>query len=165
MKARTKWEGEPWINTKAMSLDTSTAYSPERAYSGREVNLRNMMLCNKGNREAAWLDCGNRYAPWDSIYFIRMGQTDAFKIGYSGDAISRMAELQVSSPLGLSLRAFVSFLTPDQLGAAEHEAHQLATKFGKRLRGEWFELSDLAVIRVAKDLAGKFEDDVFGILI
>ncbi len=168
MKAKTasqKRKSIPWINSKAISLSQSGDWTPEYSLSLRATNLRNMMLCNNGDRGAAWLECGKHYEPWDAVYFIRMGQTDAFKIGYSGDAIGRMADLQVSSPVGLSLRAFVSFLTPDALGDAEYEAHKLAAKFGKRLRGEWFELSDLAVMRVAKELAGKFEDDVFGILI
>ena len=155
--------GKPWIDRSAMSLSKPSVvnlpYSPQ---DSKRIELRNMLHCNRGSYKAAWRDCGKKH-PFDAIYIIKMGETDAYKIGFSVDAKARLAELQVSSPLGLSMSGFVSFLNPEILASAEYEAHILASRYGRHLRGEWFQLPALAITRIVDELAEQFKDDVFGV--
>lgn len=73
-----------------------------------------------------------------SVYFIRMGKTDVYKIGYStSNPRKRIDLLQLGNPHKLKYFGIINTLFALQLEGVLHE--QFASK---RLRGEWFEIPE-----------------------
>jgi hypothetical protein len=72
------------------------------------------------------------------VYFIRAGDSDMVKIGFSSDTLSRMTHLQTGCPLKLQLE--FSVLTPD-FRIWERVLHRYLNKDGKHVRGEWYRLA------------------------
>jgi hypothetical protein len=65
------------------------------------------------------------------VYFIQAGQDGPIKIGVAADPLLRLDDLQVGSPVALTLLAAIP-------GGAVHE-RQLHARFAEgRIRGEWF---------------------------
>jgi hypothetical protein len=73
----------------------------------------------------------------DYVYVIRAGRTDWYKIGKTNDPEGRLQSLQTGSPHKLKL---LHAFRADNATAAEEELHRLL--HGKRLEGEWFNLTD-----------------------
>jgi hypothetical protein len=69
------------------------------------------------------------------IYFIQAGEGGPIKIGYSRDALKRIANLQAASPVLLSALAIIPGEIRDEF--ALHRRLQ-----SERLHGEWFRPSD-----------------------
>ena len=67
------------------------------------------------------------------VYFIKLGQTKYYKIGYAKNIEKRLEQLQVASPYNIILIA--AFQSRDALNLER----QLHSKYSRnRVRGEWF---------------------------
>lgn len=73
----------------------------------------------------------------DYVYLIRMGRQLIFKIGKSNDPAGRMMSLQTASPYKLKLE---HVFEADNASAAEESLHAFFQN--KRLKGEWFRLTE-----------------------
>jgi hypothetical protein len=71
------------------------------------------------------------------VYIIRVGRTNLYKIGKTNDPEGRLQSLQTANPHKLKL---LHVFKADNATAAEEELHRLL--HGKRMKGEWFRLSD-----------------------
>jgi hypothetical protein len=71
------------------------------------------------------------------VYVIRAGRTNLYKIGKTNDPEGRLQSLQTANPRKLKL---LHVFTADNATAAEEELHRLL--HGKRMKGEWFRLTD-----------------------
>jgi hypothetical protein len=71
------------------------------------------------------------------VYFLRAGDTNAVKVGYSNNIEERIARLQTAQQVDLS--ADMLYRTSDYR-KLEAALHTLLKQKGKHLRGEWFEI-------------------------
>ena len=87
------------------------------------------------------------------LYVIQCGTCGPIKLGFAGNPVWRLGDLQCGSWEELHLRAVVAVLDGDH-AAIERMAHSLAS--AKRIRGEWFSLEPLdavaCVMRAAHEL-------------
>ena len=79
---------------------------------------------------------GMKHPESERVYFIRSGDDDAVKIGWSKDPFERINYLQPGNPNELRL-----ILTIPGPIRTEQELHRFLHK--SRLRGEWFRLSGM----------------------
>lgn len=69
------------------------------------------------------------------VYFIRSGDSGAIKIGYAGNLVERLKELQIGNPCELA----VVLAIPGDHGI-ERRFHSMFAR--DRIRGEWFAMSE-----------------------
>jgi hypothetical protein len=101
-------------------------------------------------------DAGRTDGPKNSVYFIRMGTTDAVKVGMARSLYRRLPVLQCGSPVKLNPVGYVNLVDDRWMALAERVAHHFAGLYGnQRFIGEWFSLKDAQIKSVAVSL---FED-------
>lgn len=151
-----------WVDhdSIAISRESRTPYDPVQ---DRKRKLEIAKSIHRGDVKKAWLECGRDRSPFDCVYFIRMGETSAVKVGHTGCISNRMMQLRVSSPVDLRLAGFVSFIDDQTQIVAEQRAHQIAMAHGKPLLGEWFDLSQDAVKKIVDELSSEYSEHVFSI--
>jgi len=96
------------------------------------------------------------------VYFIRMGTTDAVKIGKAWSGAKRLAAHQVSSPVELTMEAFINFTGVPEMQNGEAAAHKLVAE--DHLRGEWFRLDRKQVKEAVLALIDERKDHIIGAL-
>lgn len=74
------------------------------------------------------------------VYFVRMGGSNMFKIGYTTNLKSRMSTMQTGCPLQLSVYRKVPHNDPRQFEQYLHECFD-----NNNIRGEWFNLTEQAI--------------------
>lgn len=154
-----------WI--KPLSAVRGSTYTPptnkEREDRDRRDFQSLMMNGQVDGIRGAWEDGAKRWGGSNCVYFIRMGLTDACKVGKSIRLRPRMKGLQIGSPVKLDVVAFVSLFHPDRMAPLERAAHRIASQIGRPLQGEWFELDSLRLLRVVETLTSEFRDDIKGV--
>ncbi|GGD30887.1 hypothetical protein [Aureimonas glaciei] len=101
--------------------------------------------------------------PLNCVYFIRMGTTDAIKVGKAWNGLTRCLQLQVSSPLQLEFAAFVSFIDETTMHFAELFAHNQCRQLGiGRLKGEWFNMNRAQIEAVYENLMTEYHGKIVG---
>ena len=87
------------------------------------------------------------------VYFIRVNGLDPIKIGYTTDpkGVSRFETLKTYAPFGATYFAHIPTLNAPAL---EFELHE--TFKDKRLKGEWFDLTQKEVAKIVYQKGGKF---------
>ena len=81
------------------------------------------------------------------VYVIRMSETDYYKVGVSlTDPVQRLKDLQIGNPVDLALVATSPQEQPYQI---ETELHAALDEHS--VRGEWFKMSQEAILRVFRD--------------
>jgi len=77
-----------------------------------------------------------------SIYLMRSGETDLYKIGIAQDPVNRAKKLQNGNPEDLNVICSRKIINAEQVEAKLHKAFA-----SKRIRkGEWFRLDKKALI-------------------
>lgn len=110
-----------------------------------------------GEDEKSYFNLLRRAAHHDGprfcVYFVRMGNTEAVKVGCSHAGLERVVGLQVASPVPIHMIGYVNFVSPQDMVDGERIAHEICKEQGiGRLRGEWFRMSTAEVVNVAKAL-------------
>jgi hypothetical protein len=72
-----------------------------------------------------------------SFVYLILAENGLIKIGKSNDVYGRLKSLDTSSPLKLSLLFYIETMNADELEDALHGIYD-----DKRIKGEWFSLSD-----------------------
>lgn len=88
----------------------------------------------------------------DSIYIIRCGDSQKFKIGVSKHPEDRLKQLQTGCPDHLSLLFHTRIEPSISAYKAEATTHTYLREHDVHLSGEWFELSDDQVVELASVL-------------
>jgi len=99
---------------------------------------------------AAGVDDANDPTAKRSIYFIRLGETNFVKVGFSRDVVHRMNKLQVACPF-----AFHQEFAIQTANFREWEAkiHRLLKARDVHVRGEWFDLPEpLDCLQLLRDV-------------
>lgn len=158
MKARTQW-----LDPDSVKAGYRQPVGPtqEEREAARRALLDRSVIDKDSIR--SWLSFGNSALEFDCIYFVRMGSTEAVKIGVAGHMESRLKGLQTSSPVPLMPIALMMFISPKTLVPAEKFAHKRAAGRGKIIRGEWFGLTDSVVKDVITDVWQEYRDDLYAI--
>lgn len=99
----------------------------------------------------------------DCVYFVRLDNTDAYKIGYTHHLGQRLSAIGAGIPAPVRAVAWVSFLDPDWLGEAEAQAHKLASIYGARIKGEWFNLKNEDIPKIVDGLIEALRDQVMDV--
>jgi hypothetical protein len=71
------------------------------------------------------------------VYFIRAGDTDQVKVGYTEDLPTRLSTLQTANALSLAVEC--QFLTSEFV-AMEKTLHRCLDQEDRHIRGEWFQI-------------------------
>lgn len=118
---------------------------------------------SEAHRERILTKWAKRNGPYLSVYFIRMGQTEAIKIGMAWNGIQRLLDLQVGSPVKLHLIGFMNFTDESEMKIAEVRAHSIARKHCMRkLLGEWFQLNHTQAKAAFDELFNAVRPNVIG---
>jgi hypothetical protein len=126
-------------------------------------NLRQEEAEGKLTRQYLLLENGRFYGGQQCVYFVRMGATEAIKIGSAQVLKSRIADLQVGSPVTVKMFGFVNFTDRKSAYKAETYARNFAQKLGApKLQGEWLRLTDLQANDTISALTYQFKDSVVG---
>ena len=87
------------------------------------------------------------------VYFIRINGLDPIKIGYTTDpkGVSRFESLKTYAPFGATYFAHIPTLNAPALEFELHERFK-----DKRLKGEWFHLTQNEIAKIVYQKGGKF---------
>lgn len=110
-----------------------------------------------------WFFAAKEIGAINSVYFIRMGKTTAIKIGCAEVVAKRLSDLQIGSPVELTVAGFVSFWKRKWMRRAESAAFKIADELGARhLRGEWYDMELEFAESVWKTLIDRSAEQVMG---
>jgi hypothetical protein len=91
-----------------------------------------------------------RIDPTGLVYFIKVINTNRFKIGYTNQTMDkRLSGLQVGCPYELVPHRAIKCSDPNKLEKYLHDCFQT-----KKVRGEWFDLTDDEVDQIANFIGG-----------
>lgn len=157
-------KAQSWVNMDAVKIRKK---SPAAAYPfSREDEVmfrREAVRALSGKGDEALSFGAARFGARDCIYWVRMLGTDTYKIGYTFHMGQRLSALRAGTPLPLECVSWVSFFDERYLGEAEHFAHRFAGTNGKRVKGEWFVLSEENVRKGVSALADELRPHVMGV--
>lgn len=157
---------QPWINHDMHRVRSAPVRVPvdEELTRRRALEYAASQSWWRGDPQRCRLiDAGHVIGPKDCVYLVRMGATDAFKIGMATDGLTRLSSLQTSSPVKLILAAWIGFFNKEPLRKAERFAHKRAQFINSRLKGEWFRLSQTQADKVVDEVVEEFREHVCGI--
>ena len=141
----------------AISGRVSKDLEREGAIGGDHVRSRDALQAGRvwitGDGFDELHDSGKTDGPQDSVYFIRMGTTEAVKVGMAKSLLNRLPVLQCGSPVELRPVAYINFIDSQWMSVAERVAHHFAgIHCSQRFMGEWFGLTDKAIRAIAADV-------------
>ena len=84
------------------------------------------------------------------VYLIQCGDLPYYKIGVSCDMGDRFKNLQSCNPHELTVLCTCGFGSSKAAYAAEADCHRKL--FKERIRGEWFQLTDVQVRQLKHDM-------------
>ena len=82
-----------------------------------------------------------------TLYILRNGNTNQYKIGYTGNFNKRIKQLQTGCPNELITIKIWQHYKKEEVKKYERVLHRFFTKQGKRIRpnGEWFTLDKMKI--------------------
>lgn len=158
-KAAKRWIDMDVIRVKKRRISEVDPRTPEDIAGERRRTVRMLVLHGEEGLRAG----AERFGAVDCIYFVRMDGTDAYKIGYTFHLRQRLSAIGAGIPVPVRAVSWVSFYDERVLGEAEYRAHELASFYGERLKGEWFNLKDHHVRKIVDDLIEGLRDEVMGV--
>lgn len=160
----TKAAPKSWIDMAAVRVSKPRPVSRIWKTESASEQRRQMLKWVTAHHNADPLKEGaRRFGAVDCIYFVRMGSTDAYKIGYTHHLRQRVSALGAGIPVPVFPVSWVSFFDDNWLGEAEFRAHELAGLYGDRLKGEWFNLKEDHIRKIVDNLVEGLRDEVMGV--
>ena len=98
-------------------------------------------------------DAARTDGPKFSVYFVRMGTTEAVKVGMAVNLHRRLSGLQCGSPVKLHPIGYINLIDEKWMTVAERVAHHFAGEIcSQKFLGEWFGLTDANIKSVAASI-------------
>lgn len=133
------------------------AISPELR---RQLAVRNTIRKARDpniEREPNGRKSRSKSADW-VVYFIKAEGSGLVKIGYANNVESRLSSLAVGSPFELRVISEVRCIDRDDAKRVEKHFHVRFDSRGRRVRGEWFRITENEIEAAKED----FFDEIFG---